>query len=189
MNFARTINLAHTLLPTLVLPGTGYTPGATTAHATIGGAGASCTVDIVADLDGKIKSLTINNPGNGAYVNGNTLTIAGGNADATFTVQNFPTDMVVLEAEIFGQKFGLQVLYADTTDSGTPAELLVEGSAWEHDVPANGWATITTLNLSGAGNSGDILDLQVNYTYARVRTRMILNGSTAGTVAISMETE
>lgn len=68
----------------------GGTSGVTTGTglATTGGSGTGLTVDIVSVAGGKATSLAINNPGNGAYVRGETITIAaathGGVGDITF---------------------------------------------------------------------------------------------------------
>ena len=63
--------------------GTGYTTGS--AIATTGGTGTGLTVDIVADA-GVITDINIAAQGDGAYLDGEELTVTGGGADATFTV-------------------------------------------------------------------------------------------------------
>ena len=63
--------------------GTGYTTGS--AIATTGGTGTGLTVDIVADA-GVITDINIAAQGDGAYLDGEELTVTGGGADATFTI-------------------------------------------------------------------------------------------------------
>ena len=53
--------------------------------ATTGGSGTGLTVDIVADA-GVITDINIAAQGDGAYLDGEELTVTGGNGDATFTI-------------------------------------------------------------------------------------------------------
>ena len=64
--------------------GTGYST--TLDVNTTGGDGSGLTVDIVANASNVVTSVTVNNPGTG-YTVGNTITITGGNADATFDIK------------------------------------------------------------------------------------------------------
>lgn len=64
--------------------GTGYST--TLDVNTTGGDGSGLTVDIVANSSDVVTSVTVNNPGTG-YTVGNTITITGGNADATFNIK------------------------------------------------------------------------------------------------------
>lgn len=64
--------------------GTGYSNGTFTNVATTGGTGTGLTVDITVAA-GSVTVATINNPGTGYNV-GDTLTIVGGNSDATITL-------------------------------------------------------------------------------------------------------
>jgi hypothetical protein len=70
-----------------LVAGTGYAPapGNLANVATTGGTGTGCTVDITIDGGGTITAVTVNQMGNG-YTVGDTLTVTGGNADATFDV-------------------------------------------------------------------------------------------------------
>ena len=63
--------------------GTGYTTGS--GVATTGGTGTGLTVDIVADA-GVITDINIADQGDGAYLDGEELTVTTGGADATFTI-------------------------------------------------------------------------------------------------------
>ena len=63
--------------------GTGYTTA--TGVATTGGSGTGLTVDFTADA-GVITDINIAAQGDGAYVDGDELTVTGGGADATFTI-------------------------------------------------------------------------------------------------------
>lgn len=65
--------------------GTGYTDPGATAVATTGGTGTGLLVDYITDGSGVITSITISNPGQG-YTVGDTITVTGGNADATIDV-------------------------------------------------------------------------------------------------------
>ena len=66
--------------------GTGYAAGTTTGVATTGGSGAaSLTVDITANADGVITAVSVNTAGS-AYLEGETITIATGGANATVKI-------------------------------------------------------------------------------------------------------
>ena len=69
---------------TLVDGGTGYS-AATNVPTTTTGNGSGLTVDIISLDEGLIQSVIINNPGSG-YSNGDTVTITGGDANATLTI-------------------------------------------------------------------------------------------------------
>jgi hypothetical protein len=71
---------------TLTAPGTGYVTGEGLPTTTTG-AGLGCIVSIEADNAGVITSVTIDELGAG-YLVGDTVTITGGNADATFDVDS-----------------------------------------------------------------------------------------------------
>jgi len=70
----------------LISGGTGYTAG-TGVATTSTGSGTGLTVDTVVDDDGVVTSFTVNAVGSG-YVVGETITIAGGTTNATFTITN-----------------------------------------------------------------------------------------------------
>lgn len=63
--------------------GTGYSDAS--GVATTGGSGTGLTVDIVQDA-GVITDINIADQGDGAYLDGEELTVTGGGADATFTI-------------------------------------------------------------------------------------------------------
>jgi hypothetical protein len=68
--------------------GTGYGASQSlTNQATTGGSGEGLTVDYTTNASGVINSITLNNKGRN-YEIGDTITISGGNADATFEVTN-----------------------------------------------------------------------------------------------------
>ena len=63
--------------------GSGYANA--TGVATTGGSGAGLTVDITTDA-GAVTDVNLATQGNGAYLQGEELTISGGGGDATFTI-------------------------------------------------------------------------------------------------------
>jgi len=77
---------------TSLVGGTGYANGTYTA-ATTGGTGTGMTLNITV-AGGVVTSATIHNPGNG-YVAGDTLTIVGGNNDATVDLVGSTFESVV----------------------------------------------------------------------------------------------
>lgn len=68
---------------TLTYGGTGYTTAS--AVATTGGSGTGCTVSYTA-VGGIITSITAISAGGTGYISGESLTISGGGANATFTI-------------------------------------------------------------------------------------------------------
>jgi hypothetical protein len=85
---------------TVTAPGTGYVT-ATGLTTSTTGAGLGCIVSIEADNAGVITSVTIDELGAG-YVIGDTVTITGGNADATFDVDSVTngeiTELIIKDA-------------------------------------------------------------------------------------------
>ncbi len=79
--------------------GSQYTTG---TYSVLGGSVGSggLTVDIVANADGEITSIAVNNPGSG-YKNGDLITPDNGNKDAFFTVLAEPGIPTVAEAVVF----------------------------------------------------------------------------------------
>ena len=75
---------------TLTSGGTGYSDG--TAVATTGGSGTDLTLNTVTD-SGVITKILINGDGAG-YVVGDTITVSGGNTDATITVRSVDSDSI-----------------------------------------------------------------------------------------------
>ena len=73
----------------LVSGGTAYTPGAATRVATTGGSGSGLTVDIFVDAGGIITTAVIRDTGSG-YLDGETVTIQTGGANATFKLSVVP---------------------------------------------------------------------------------------------------
>ena len=73
----------HIYVVSITGAGSGYTTA--TGLATTGGTGTGLTVDIVADA-GVITDINIAAQGDGAYLDGEELTVTTGGADATFTI-------------------------------------------------------------------------------------------------------
>ncbi len=65
--------------------GTGYTSA--NSVITTGGAGSGLTVNIVASASGVVSKVTVSSSGN-AYLAGDLITVAGGNVNCKFRVQN-----------------------------------------------------------------------------------------------------
>ena len=122
-----------------LVPGTGYVT--LTNVPTTGGAGSSLTVDIVA-VAGAITSVTINSAGSG-YAVGDTVTITGGNADATIDVLTI-----------------LQMQVGDSVTGGT--------SATTGTITAIGATSVTVDNVSGffkpteIVSAGNVTTLSIN---------------------------
>ena len=77
--------------------GTGYTTAA--AVATTGGSGTGLTVDITASI-GSVQTVAVNVAGAG-YLNGDLITITGGNANAVFRVKATPGLPTIAQAITF----------------------------------------------------------------------------------------
>ena len=77
--------------------GTGYTTAA--AVATTGGSGTGLTVDITVS-NGSVQAVAVNVAGAG-YLNGDLITITGGNANAVFRVEAIPGLPTVAQAITF----------------------------------------------------------------------------------------
>ena len=74
-----------------LLGGTGYSVNGNVAT-TSGGSGTGLTIDILeVDSTGKITSFIIDDPGDGNYAIGETLTVTGGDGNATFNVKRTST--------------------------------------------------------------------------------------------------
>ncbi|MGC4040569.1 MAG: DUF6252 family protein [Flavobacterium sp.] len=69
----------------IVTPGTGYVSG--TSVATTGGSGSGLTVNIIANAAGNVTSIIPSSRGN-AYVAGDIVTVAGGNLNCKFRIEN-----------------------------------------------------------------------------------------------------
>jgi hypothetical protein len=75
-----------TLDGTTLVGGTGYAPAPGTATATVtGGTGVGLIVEITIDALGVVTAVTVLSPGKG-YTNGDTVTLVGGNNDATIDI-------------------------------------------------------------------------------------------------------
>ncbi|AIG29262.1 hypothetical protein IA01_01720 [Flavobacterium psychrophilum] len=86
-NFIYTTGIASSSVNKITLStgGTGYTTSSLVP--TVGGSGFGLKVDIIANTNGVITSVTTNAMGNN-YKAGDIITIASGDANATFIVQN-----------------------------------------------------------------------------------------------------
>ena len=104
--------------------GTGYATAA--AVATTGGSGTGLTVDITAS-GGSVQTVAVNVAGAG-YLNGDLITIAGGNANAVFRVEATPGLPTVAQAITFtnvvqGEWFSVVVDYV-LSDATTVSNLV-----------------------------------------------------------------
>jgi hypothetical protein len=111
--------------------GTGYTNA--TDVATTGGTGSGLTVDITAAGPGPVTAVVINNVGSG-YTNGDVVTITGGGADATITLEVTAAGVVVSGGSNPGVYTIAEILdgtYTPSTDpvgDGVTAQVCVVGA-------------------------------------------------------------
>jgi hypothetical protein len=106
--------------------GSQYTTG---TYSVLGGSVGSggLTVDIVANADGEITSIAVNNPGSG-YKNGDLITPDNGNKDAFFTVAASAGLPGTAQAQVFsnvpqGEWFPVVVDYV-LSDSTTVSDII-----------------------------------------------------------------
>ena len=123
-------------LDTLV-GGTGYITA--TGVATTGGSGTGFTVDITADA-GVITNVVVNTAGDGYLLN-ETITITGGNTDATVNIASLEVNPVVYDetndiTKIYvpytpiADKEAAMLLTVPTADKGTDAEIDADPGYW-----------------------------------------------------------
>jgi len=143
------------LTETLLLSGTGYTTGTLDVDV-IGGTGVQMSVDITtAGPVGPVTGVVLNNPGSG-YTAGDVVTITGGGADATVTINTVEKDGLVITdktAEAIS-KSGSSFVSFPTTNNG---DVIYLGSL-RKDVSSNPlkFYGIETLVATGAvGNIDD----------------------------------
>lgn len=119
----------------LLTAGTGYSTG--TNVSTTGGSGTGFTVDILEVSSGLVTKIGVNNPGS-SYVVGDTLTITGGGANATFSITSVTeasggqlTVGILTLNQCQSYNVGIQVIPpAPPTDTATYPPLQVPGPYW-----------------------------------------------------------
>ena len=94
---------------TLLNGGSGYTTGVNTNLQCAGGNGSGAFVNATADANGNITSVELSVAGSG-YVFNNTLTILGGNNDATFKISTLGSteNSVLLDSTIFNTQLNYE---------------------------------------------------------------------------------